>query len=83
MFACDEALRIIDEYEPPTAPRVEVPQRAGVARHAPRRRAASCTTATRSTRQGLILTAKIVPPTSQNQKRIEDDLREFVPQLVA
>ena len=24
--------------------------------------------------QGSILTAKIVPPTSQNQKRIEDDL---------
>jgi sulfhydrogenase subunit alpha len=28
---------------------------------------------------GLILDAKIVPPTSQNQKTIERDLREFVP----
>jgi coenzyme F420-reducing hydrogenase alpha subunit len=28
--------------------------------------------------QGLILDAKIVPPTSQNQKSIEDDLRRFV-----
>lgn len=27
---------------------------------------------------GLILDAKIVPPTSQNQKTIEDDLRQFV-----
>jgi coenzyme F420-reducing hydrogenase alpha subunit len=27
---------------------------------------------------GLIASAKIVPPTSQNQKRIEDDLRHFV-----
>ena len=32
---------------------------------------------------GLIVTAKIVPPTSQNQKRIEDDLREYAAQLVA
>ena len=31
----------------------------------------------------MILTAKIVPPTSQNQKRIEDDLREFAAQVVA
>jgi hypothetical protein len=31
----------------------------------------------------LIVTAKIVPPTSQNQKRIEDDLREYAAQLAA
>jgi coenzyme F420-reducing hydrogenase alpha subunit len=31
----------------------------------------------------LIVAAKIVPPTSQNQKRIEDDLREYASQLVA
>jgi coenzyme F420-reducing hydrogenase alpha subunit len=29
--------------------------------------------------RGIILDAKIVPPTSQNQKTIEQDLREFVP----
>jgi coenzyme F420-reducing hydrogenase alpha subunit len=31
--------------------------------------------------QGLIQAAKIVPPTSQNLKRIEEDLWQFVPQL--
>ena len=31
---------------------------------------------------GKILDAKIVPPTSQNQKTIEDDLRNFVPQHI-
>lgn len=31
---------------------------------------------------GEIKFAKIVPPTSQNQKRIEDDLREIIPSLV-
>jgi coenzyme F420-reducing hydrogenase alpha subunit len=29
--------------------------------------------------EGRILEAKIVPPTSQNQKTIENDLRRFVP----
>jgi coenzyme F420-reducing hydrogenase alpha subunit len=33
--------------------------------------------------RGLIRTAKIVPPTSQNQKQIEDDLRKFAPQVAA
>ncbi len=32
--------------------------------------------------QGLISDAKIVPPTSQNQKAIEEDLREFVSERI-
>lgn len=31
---------------------------------------------------GLIREAKIVPPTSQNQRRIEDDLRAFIPRVL-
>jgi coenzyme F420-reducing hydrogenase alpha subunit len=83
VFACAEALRVIGEYEPPTAPRVEAPQRAGTGQ--------AITEAPRGILyhryalddQGLIVTAKIVPPTSQNQKRIEDDLREYAARLVA
>jgi coenzyme F420-reducing hydrogenase alpha subunit len=30
---------------------------------------------------GLVRLAKIVPPTSQNQAQIEDDLRFYAPQL--
>ena len=83
VFACDEALRLIREYEPPTAPRVEVGNRIGVGQ--------AITEAPRGIlyhryaldENGMILTAKIVPPTSQNQKRIEDDLREYAAQLVA
>jgi coenzyme F420-reducing hydrogenase alpha subunit len=83
VFACAEALRAIREYEPPSAPRVEVPNRAGVGQ--------AITEAPRGilyhryalNEKGLILTAKIIPPTSQNQKRIEDDLREYAAQLVA
>lgn len=31
---------------------------------------------------GTVLSAKIVPPTSQNQKRIEDDLRAMAPSVM-
>ena len=82
VFACAEALRLIETYEPPAAPRVEAPARAGVGQ--------AVTEAPRGLlyhrysidSQGLILAARIVPPTSQNQKRIEDDLWRFVPQLL-
>jgi coenzyme F420-reducing hydrogenase alpha subunit len=78
LYACDEALRIIDEYEPPDKAAVEIVPRAGVGY--------GCTEAPRGLlyhryridEQGLIADAKIVPPTSQNQKRIEADLRQFV-----
>lgn len=33
--------------------------------------------------QGRIVSAKIVPPTSQNQSQIEDDLRQLAPGLAA
>ncbi len=83
VFACEEALRVIDAYESPSAPRLEVPNRTGVGQ--------AITEAPRGILyhryalddKGLIVAAKIVPPTSQNQKRIEDDLREYASQLVA
>jgi sulfhydrogenase subunit alpha len=82
VFACIEALRIIREYEPPSAFICDLPTRAGVGQ--------AITEAPRGIlyhryafdQHGLILTAKIVPPTSQNQKRIEDDLREYASHLV-
>jgi len=83
VFACAEALRVIREYQPPALPRVEAPNRTGVG-HA-------ITEAPRGILyhryaiddNGLITAAKIIPPTSQNQRRIEDDLREYAAQLVA
>ena len=82
VFACHEALRIIAEYEPPAAPRVEAQPCAGVghaATEAPRgilyhRYALDV--------DGLIQEARIVPPTSQNQKQIEDDLWRFTPKIL-
>jgi sulfhydrogenase subunit alpha len=78
VYAVDEALRLIDEYEPPARPAIEVAPRAGVGHGA--------TEAPRGVlfhrygidSDGLISSARIVPPTSQNQASIEDDLRRFV-----
>ncbi len=82
IYSCEEALRIIDNYRMPDSPAVEVePSEAtGYA----------CTEAPRGmiyhryrvNSEGLIEDAKIVPPTSQNQKTIENDLRNFVPSLI-
>jgi len=79
LYACDEALRLIDSYEKPEAPAVPVPPRAATGY--------GCTEAPRGLlyhryridEHGVILDAKIVPPTSQNQKTIEDDLYAFIP----
>ncbi len=78
VYACDEALRIIDEFEVPETPAVEVEPRAGTGY--------GCTEAPRGIlyhryqldEQGMIRDAKIIPPTSQNQKTIESDLGKFV-----
>jgi sulfhydrogenase subunit alpha len=83
LYACDEALRIISEYERPERPAVEINMRAATGY--------GCTEAPRGMlyhryrvdEQGLILDAKIVPPTSQNQKAIEEDLRQFIPRHLA
>jgi sulfhydrogenase subunit alpha len=83
VFACAEALRAIHEYEPPAAPRAEVANRTGVGQ--------AITEAPRGIlyhryaldEKGLIVAARIVPPTSQNLRQIEDDLREYAACLVA
>jgi sulfhydrogenase subunit alpha len=82
LYACDEALRIIDHYEAPDTPAVSIQPRAGTR--------CACTEAPRGilyhryriSDQGLILEAKIVPPTSQNQKTIEQDLWNFIPKYL-
>ena len=83
VFAMAEALRIIDAYEPPERPAVEVVPGAGTGH--------GCTEAPRGIlyhrytldRAGLIQRAKIVPPTAQNQKTIEDDVRACVTENLA
>ena len=78
LYALDEALRIIDAYDPPDPPFVEVAPRPGVGygwSEAPR---GLLWHRYRIDEGGTILDAKIVPPTSQNQARIEQTMRGFV-----
>ncbi|MFW5899450.1 MAG: Ni/Fe hydrogenase subunit alpha [Jiangellaceae bacterium] len=78
LYACEEALRLLDDYEQPDPAAVDVPGAPGTGHGA--------TEAPRGVlyhrydlgEDGVIRAAKIVPPTSQNQAQIEDDLRRFV-----
>jgi sulfhydrogenase subunit alpha len=78
LYALDEALRLIDGYEPPDPPASEAEVRTAVGcgwSEAPR---GMLWHRYRIEGDGGISEARIVPPTSQNQGRIEQDLVEFV-----
>jgi sulfhydrogenase subunit alpha len=78
LFAFDEAIRILERYERPDQPCVEVEPRAGTGYGATEAPRGILYHRYRLDNDGKILEAQIVPPTSQNQKTIEDDLRAFV-----
>lgn len=83
IFAFHEALRIIREYDPPAQPAVPFEPVAGIgfgASEAPR---GTLYHRYRIGDDGLIMDAKIVPPTAQNQPTIEGDLRRFVAANIA
>jgi coenzyme F420-reducing hydrogenase alpha subunit len=74
-YAVVEAIRLLQNYQRPPQPYVTATPKAGVGY--------GCTEAPRGMLwhryelddQGRVLSARIVPPTSQNQARIEEDLR--------
>ncbi len=81
IFACHEALRILEAYEPLTAARSPAEphkSRGYGASEAPR---GLLYHRYEIDDRGLITSAKIVPPTAQNQKTIEDDLWALIPRL--
>jgi coenzyme F420-reducing hydrogenase alpha subunit len=79
--ALDEAVQIIEAYEPPATPALPVVPRTSVGH--------GCTEAPRGIlwheyhldESGLVTGARIVPPTSQNQRCIELDLWQLAPSL--
>jgi sulfhydrogenase subunit alpha len=83
LYACEEALRLIEAYEPPVHAAVEVQPRTGLGH--------GCTEAPRGilyhryhlSPNGLVLDARITPPTAQNQRAMESDLRAFVESNIA
>lgn len=74
IYACDEAMRLIQSYEAPEAPAVEVVARAGVGHGCTEAPRGICFHRYELDADGTILKARIVPPTSQNQLAIEEDL---------
>jgi len=82
LYALEESLRLIDRYEPPPLSASPITVRSGIGM--------TCTEAPRGILyhryevdgDGVIREAKIVPPTSQNQSSIEQDLRRFMPRLL-
>ena len=80
-YAMLEAIRILENYVYTDTPHSELTPRAGVG--------FGCTEAPRGmlwhryefNDQGLVTSSRIVPPTSQNQARIEEDLRETLLQF--
>ncbi len=79
-LACEEGLRIVRGYAPPPRAFVDLPEQF------PGGRGAAATEAPRGLLyhryeigpHGILTQARIVPPTSQNQGRIEGDLRHVV-----
>jgi coenzyme F420-reducing hydrogenase alpha subunit len=80
-YALGEAVRLLDTYVPASSPYVTAPARAGVGY--------GCTEAPRGflwhryelDAAGRVVSARIVPPTSQNQARIEQDLHQSIAAL--
>ena len=83
VYACDEALRLIAAYEPPDVASVPIEPRAAFG--------FGCTEAPRGIcwhryafeADGTIRSARIVPPTAQNQPSIEADLMAVAAPLVS
>ena len=75
LHACDEALRLIAAYTPPDAPFVAVPVQDAVGLAATEAPRGLLYHRYRIDASGSILDARIIPPTSQNQGAIEEDLR--------
>jgi sulfhydrogenase subunit alpha len=76
--AIEEAIALIGSYQPPAAPFVPVPPRAGIGHGVSEAPRGVLYHRYELDADGIIRSARIVPPTSQNQAAIEADLRQFV-----
>lgn len=82
MYACEEAIRIIEQYEMPDKASVDIHPVSGTGYGCTEAPRGICYHRYRIDEEGIIRDARIIPPTSQNQKTIEKDLRNFVPKHI-
>jgi sulfhydrogenase subunit alpha len=78
LYAYEEALRIVEGYEPPDKPFLEGTVRAGSGCHATEAPRGICYHRYTIDDSGAVTFARIAAPTSQNQPTIEADLTSFV-----
>lgn len=77
-YACDEALRLVESYQEPDKPVVAVEPRAAIGYAATEAPRGLLYHRYRVEADGTIAEVRIVPPTSQNQASIEEDLVSFI-----
>ncbi len=78
VYAIEEALRIIDSYERPARPHVDVPARPGIGHGVSEAPRGLLYHSYEIDGDGLVSAATMIPPTSQNQAAIEADLASVV-----
>ena len=78
----EESLWLIDSYKEPVPSRVPVSPRDGEGGYVTEAPRGMLYHRYVLDEQGLIKEARIIPPTSQNLKRMEDDLRAYVPAVI-
>jgi coenzyme F420-reducing hydrogenase alpha subunit len=78
LYACDEALRVIESYREPERPFHPVEIRAGEGHGATEAPRGLLYHRYRIEADGVIADARIVPPTSQNQACLEEDLVDYI-----
>ncbi len=82
LHAVNEAIRIIENYVEPKKPYIEINPKESVGYGCTEAPRGICYHRYNLDSNGLVTNANIVPPTSQNQKSIESDLRELIPLII-
>jgi len=78
VYACDEALRIIGSYQEPDSPSIPIEAHAATGMAATEAPRGLLYHRYQLAADGSIAEARIVPPTSQNQASIEEDLLQLI-----
>lgn len=74
IYSCEEALRLVNAYEEPDRPFIEGKPKAGTGTACTEAPRGVCVHTYKLDEKGLIVNARIAPPTAQNQPQIERDL---------
>jgi coenzyme F420-reducing hydrogenase alpha subunit len=82
VHALARAADLLARYKPPARSSVPIRPQAGLGCHGTEAPRGLCWHEYRTEADGTIAQARIIPPTSQNQTTIEEDLRQLAPRIV-